>query len=281
MKIRSLATVALVCSLGTAAFAQTITPTTGSGRDQVGGGANTLTATVSQNVSLILPQATALHLDVSDLIFDLNTIGSDSSNMACVYASENEDSVTQLTDNFYNQKQVLPLGTSYNLSQASWPNISLNGKGVVTNYPPINVNKTTGELVTGSKNYFVCYRTFLLQKFSNGKSFDLTLRRSDDMGATDAIRNIYAQDNTCDGAGQPTGLYKITDTSTHMIPKNLAMGTTGSHTGNARGKCGYKSWLDDLVIVAIPVDGESYGKSKAVLEYTLATTAFATDTLVK
>ena len=31
------------------------------------------------------------------------------------------------------------------------------------------------------------------------------------------------------------------------------------------------------ILVAIPVDGESYGKSKAVLEYTLATTAFATD----
>ena len=61
-----------------------------------------------------------------------------------------------------------------------------------------------------------------------------------------------------------------------MIPKNLSMGTTGSHTGNARGRCGYKSWLDDLVIVAIPVDGESYGKSTATLEYTLATTAFDT-----
>ncbi len=276
MKIRSLATVALVCSLGTAAFAQSISPTTGSGRDQVGGGAGTLTATVSQNVSLILPQATALHLDVSDLVFDLNTIGTASANMACVYANTDEDQVTQLGDNFYNQKQVLPLGTSYNLSAQSWPNVTLNGKGQVFNYPPINVDKTTGELVAGSKNYFVCYRTFFLQKFSNGKSFDLTLRRSDDMKAADAIHNIYAQDNTCDGAGQPTGLYKITDTATHMIPKNLAMGTTGSHTAsdNARGRCGYKSWLDDLVIVAIPVNGESYGKSKAVLEYTLATTAF-------
>ncbi len=277
MKIRSLATAALVCSLGTAAFAQTVAPTTGSGRDQVGGGAGVLTATVSQNVSLILPQATALHLDVSDLVFDLNTIGTASANMACVYANTDEDQVTQLGDNFYNQKQVLPLGTSYNLSAQSWPNVTLNGKGQVFNYPPINVDKTTGELVTGSKNYFVCYRTFLLQKFSNGKSFDLTLRRSDDMKASSAIRNIYAQDNTCDNAGQPTGLYKISDVSTHMIPKNLAMGTTGSHTGNARARCGYKSWLDDLVIVAIPVDGESYGKSTAVLEYTLATTAFPTD----
>ena len=59
-----------------------------------------------------------------------------------------------------------------------------------------------------------------------------------------------------------------------MIPKLLTLGTTGSHTGSARGRCGYKSWLDDLVIVAIPVDGESYGKTKAVLEYTLQTTAF-------
>jgi hypothetical protein len=277
MKIRTFAAVALACSLGSVAGAQVIAPTTGSGADHVGGGAGVLTATVSQNVSLILPQATALHLDVSDLVFDLNTIGDSSTkaggNMACVYANTNEDVESTLGADSYSQKQTLPLGTYYTLSKESWPNIGLVGKGLVTNYPPIQIG-ANGELVAGSKNYFVCYRTFFIQKFSNGKSFDLTLRRSDDMSAPNAIRNVYAQDNTCDNAGAGTGLYKIGSTATHMIPKSLTMGTTGSHTGDARGRCGYKSWLDDLVIVAIPVDGESYGKSTAVLEYTLQTTAF-------
>jgi hypothetical protein len=263
MNIRTFAVAALVCSLGTAAFAQ-IMPTTGTGADQVGGGAGTLSASVTQNVSLILPQATALHLDVSNLIFDLNKIGTDP-NMACVYANSPED-VEQ-------GGSTLPLGTYY---QLAWPKVTPVGSGVVTNYPPIKLDKNN-ELVTGSKNYFVCYRTFYLQKFSNGKSFALQLSRDEGTGSS-AIHNIYAQDNVCDSSGANTGLYKITTTPRSMLPTGLTMGTTGSHTASGgagvRDRCGYKSWLDDLVVVAIPVNGETYGTSTAKLTYTLTTTAF-------
>ena len=293
MKIRSLALTVLTCTLGSAAFAQTtISPTTGGGADALAKGENT--ATVQQLITLRLPKATALHLDVTNLLFDLTALdgagwadratgkvgGVDfGGQMVCVYGLQNTDVVTPLGDNFYNQKQILPLGTSYNLSKESWPNISVNGGGVVNTYPPIRIG-ANGELVTGSKNYFVCYRTFLLQKFSNGTSWDLTVKRVDDVTRPRAIKNIYIQDNPCDSAGAATGLYRLGGSEAegqplHLVPKNLNFGPTGSRTGGeARERCGYKSWLDDLIIVALPVDGELNGDNTATLEYTLATTAW-------
>jgi hypothetical protein len=279
MKLKTMAMVALVCSMGTAAFAQ-IVPTTGSGADAKNIG--TSSANVSQSVSMILPQATALHLDVTDLKFDLNLIGGKDNSIACVYGLQDTDKVDQLGDTFWNQKQSKPLGTSYNLSAQSWPNISLNGGGEVTSYPPIKIGEN-GELVKGSKGYFVCYKTFFLQTFSNGYVFDLTMKRSDDMTRPNAIKSIYAQANSCDTAGAGTGLYKIGSTAMHMVPTNLNFGTTGSRTGGVpgevgdaavRARCGYKSWLDYLVVVALPVDGEAAGTNTATLEYTLTTTAF-------
>ena len=292
MKIRSLILTALTCAMGSAAFAQTtIAPTTGGGADALAKGENT--ASVQQLITLRLPKATALHLDVTNLLFDLTALdGPDwaaratgkvggvdfGGQMVCVYGLQDTDSVVQLGDNFYNQKQILPLGTSYNLSAASWPNISVNGGGVVNTYPPIRIG-ANGELVTGSKNYFVCYRTFLLQKFSNGTSWDLTVKRVDDVTRPRAIKNIYIQDNPCDSAGAATGLYKLGGSEAagqplHLVPKNLNFGPTGSRTPEARSRCGYKSWLDDLIIVALPVDGELNGDNTATLEYTLATTAW-------
>ena len=299
MKIRSLVLTALTCTLGSAAFSSavaqvaagpTVAPTTGGGADAIAKGENS--AMVEQLITLRLPKATALHLDVTSLLFDLTALdginwaaraasgaaADTGGQMSCVYGLQNTDAVTQLGDNFYNQKQVLPLGTSYNLSAASWPNISLNGGGAVNTYPPIRIG-ANGELVANSKNYFVCYRTFLLQKFSNGTSWDLTVQRTDDVTRPRAIKNIYMQDNPCDTAGAGTGLYKLGGSEAvgqplHLVPKNLNFGPTGSRTGTSRERCGYKSWLDDLIIVALPVDGELNGDNTATLQYTLATTAW-------
>ena len=292
MKIRSLALTVLTCTLGSAAFAQTtIAPTTGGGNDALAKGIDT--ASVQQLITLRLPKATALHLDVTNLLFDLTALdGPDwaaraagkaggvdfGGQMVCVYGLQDTDAVTPLGDNFYNQKQIFPLGTSYDLSATSWPSITVKGGGVVNTYPPIRIG-ANGELVTGSKNYFVCYRTFLLQKFSNGTSWDLTVKRVDDVTRPRAIKNIYIQDNPCDTAGAGTGLYKLGGSEAagqplHLVPKNLNFGPTGSRTPEARSRCGYKSWLDDLIIVALPVDGELNGDNTAALQYTLTTTAW-------
>ncbi len=292
MKVRTLVSLATTIMLGAAAFAQgdptVIGPTTGGGADAYAKGDNS--ATVSQLLTLRLPKATALHLDVTDLLFDLTGLNGTNwasraasganvdfaSQMVCVYGLQDTDSISQLGDNFYNQKQYLPLGTSY--SPQAWPNVKINGGPIVNTYPPIRVG-ANGELIQGSKNYFVCYRTFKLQKFSNGASWDLTVQRTDDVTRPRALKHIYIQDNPCDTFGAATGFYKLGASEAqgqplHLVPKNLNFGPTGSRTPTNRNNCGYKSWLDDLIIVALPVDGELNGDNTANLQYTLTTTAW-------
>lgn len=271
-----------VLALAPLALAQapTVSPTTGGGPDAVSKGENQ--AAVNQTVELILPKATALHLDVTTLTFDLTAMdgpnwpnsGADfGGKMVCVYGLANEDVHTQLGDNFYNQVQTLPLGTSYSVGPNGWPQIVVNGGPAVTAYPPIKLDKD-GQLVPGSKNYFVCYRTFILQKFSNGKQWDLVVSRNDPQGAQ-SIQHLYIQDNPCDTFGAATGLYELPNGGMlHLVPKNLQAGPTGSRSKDNPQNCGYKSWLDDLVVVAVKVNGELWGKSTANLTYTLATTAW-------
>ena len=260
------------------AQAPTVSPTQGNGPDAYAKGQDQ--AAVNQTVELILPKASALHLDVTTLTFDLTGLDGEGwptsdpdfmGKMVCVYGRQDQDVKTQLGDNFYNQVQTLPLGTSY--SVATWPNVTINGGGTVTAYPPIKLNQD-GELVPGSKNYFVCYRTFILQKFSNGTQWDLTVTRNDPDQAQ-GIQHLYIQDNPCDTFGAATGLYELPNGATlHLVPGNLQAGPTGSRSGNNPERCGYKSWLDDLVVVAVKVNSDLWGKSTANLTYTLATTAW-------
>ncbi len=270
----------LVAALALAplALAQQVRPTTGDGPDAYAKGENS--AAVNQVIELILPKATALHLDVTTLTFDLtsldgaqwpNSTPDFGNQMVCVYGLTDQDVKTQLGDNFYNQVQTLPLGTSYGVAQ--WPYIVINGGGPVTAYPPIKLDKD-GQLVPGSKNHFVCYRTFILQKFSNGKKWELQVSRNDPQGAQ-GIQHLYIQDNPCDTFGAATGLYELPNgASLQLVPKDLQLGPTGYRSGNNPQRCGYKSWLDDLVVVAVKVNADLWGKSTAHLTYTLATTAW-------
>ena len=131
------------------AQAPTVAPTKGNGPDAYAKGADS--AAVNQTIELILPKATALHLDVTTLTFDLtgldgakwpNSNPDFGGQMVCVYGLADKDVQTKLGDNFYNQVQTLPLGTSY--KPATWPNIVINGGGAVTAYPPIKLDKDGG-----------------------------------------------------------------------------------------------------------------------------------------
>ena len=119
------------------AQAPTVSPTQGNGPDAYAKGQDQ--AAVNQTVELILPKASALHLDVTTLTFDLTGLDGEGwptsdpdfmGKMVCVYGRQDQDVKTQLGDNFYNQVQTLPLGTSY--SVATWPNVTINGGGTVT-----------------------------------------------------------------------------------------------------------------------------------------------------
>jgi len=236
-------------------------------------------ATVNQQVNVTVPPVTALHNTAGALTFDIGDLGSQGTDWYCVQGPTSGGQIGTLNpatgdyelglgSDFYGQTQVLPMGTYY--SATSWPNVTIHGTQV-TQYPPANV--TDGVLVAGSKNYFVCYRTFILQTFSNYSNYDLQVTRSD-AGANQAYPEpVYIQGNTyCSyTADAGTGLFALRPGSAdpaHLIPASLGTGPTGAKAEEC-GQPGYKSWLDDLIVVAVKIDGEHYGTSSTQLTYTL------------
>lgn len=260
-----------VCAV---AGAQTVAPSISTDADQVNKGATS--ASVKQNVNLILPQATALHLTASSLDFDISKIGQQDANWYCAYGLTNGDQASALTpkDEFWGQTQTLPLGTSYDV--ATYPNIAVKAGKQVTSYPPVEL--VNGKVDNATKNYFVCYRTFILQKFSNVGNYRLSVSRdapTGDMGH----QMLYIQEDPCNAWGQATGLYKLDEgTNKILTPRSLTEGTTGKQA-SASSKDGRNvcrkgtSWLDDVIVVAVVVDGDKAGKNTAVLTYTLESSA--------
>lgn len=277
--IRRLLLASALLTVAAVGFGQTtfvINPTTESGPDAIAKG--TTQATVDQTVKLILPQATALHLDASTLTFDLTALDGDEwddrassgarpkgFDLACVY-TKGPDEVSNLGANFWGQQQVIPGGIAYQITNANpYPKISVTGEAVV-NYPPLKLDGD-GELVEGSKDYFVCYQSFVIQLFSNFAFWDLQVARQDT--TNQGIEHLYVQGNVCSDFGDPTGLYALTNGSTiHLIPKSLTAGTTGDRV-NANCLNTNSSWLDVLGVMAVKINSDSHGTSTANLKYTL------------
>src|SRR5690625_585172 len=123
-----------------------------------------------------------------------------------------------------------------------------------------------GELIGGSKNYFVCYQTFILQKFSNYADWNLTVSRSGD-----ATYDMYVQDNTFCSFNIPaaTGFFRLPKGGEiNLLPSRF----TGDTTGDLANNCAQagKSWLDDLVVVAVKVNGRPHTTHCAALTYTIS-----------
>ena len=277
---KTLFVLGILALAGSFAMAQyVVQPTVEDGPDAYDKGVDA--ASVDQTVILRVPQATALHLDVTELVFDITSLDGEgwpesttdfAPYMVCVYGTSEFD--VEMGGGFFGQQQVLPLGTYYAVGPNGWPEIEVvNHNGLVTAYPPIQFDGE-GELVPGSKNHFVCYRTFILQKFSNGSQWDLSVERTDDAAAEGALQHIYIQDNPCDTFGQGTGFYELGDEPLQLVPEALGTGPTGFRSATNPEVCGFKSWLDDLVVVAVKVNADYAGDNAAVLQYTLATTAW-------
>ncbi len=300
---------ALMCASAALAQDNTIqftAPVTNGESYDTATGANGNKATVQQKVNLILPQATGLHLTANELNFDISQIGQQGNDWACVYGNnyQGNDVSSGFDGGWSGQKQTLPLGVAYTTANLPFGKINVPGKKV-TSYPPIEFtgSKDAGNLVAGSKNHFVCFRIFKLQKFSNLGNFDLTVTRSGGMttadakpggnpGSTEGTFQVYMQDNPCyvwnragNDGGNATGLYEVKQGGTiHLIPKAMGVGTTGALAASSPENCfakdkdgNYqgKSWLDDLVVVAVKVDGDKFGKNSTTLTYTLNSSAAA------
>lgn len=255
--------------------------------DGISGG-NGSTATVSQTLTVTVPKATALHLTVGQLNFNIANIGKQGNDWACVsgpasgassYGKLNPatgDYQVHLGQDFWNQTQTLPMGTYYGYVSGSWttaagPRLYIHGGSVITQYPPIQMND--GQLVAGSKQYFVCYRTFALQTFSNWSNYDVAVTRSNPSSGA-YTEPVYIQGNTfCSLKNDAaTGLYALGGSdgmkTAHLIPQGLAVGPTGQQAETC-GQPGLKSWLDEAVVVAVKIDGEHYGANTTTLTYTM------------
>jgi hypothetical protein len=270
--------------LGVAAAQIVISPTVTTDPDVIAKGAQS--ASVQQVVELELPQATALHLATGTIEFDLTALDGDDwaaraasgaqptdFGYACVYVS-GADVVNGLGSAFWGQTQVIPGGIAY--AADTWDQIHLvyfgnglsgnvpDGERVVT-YPPIRIG-ADGKLVEGSKEYFVCYQTFVIQLFSNWDYFRLQVSRTD---TTDqGIEHLYVQGNTCNEFGSGTGLYDLPNGQTRdLLPRALTAGPTGSR--NAAGCNPNSSWMDLLGVLAVKVNADHFGTSTANLTYTL------------
>lgn len=285
-KLTVLLMIVAAASFG-AAFAQAVLvpldPTTGGGGTAMTDGSS---AHVDQTVNLTLPTAYGIAIDdAATLSFDLSNLTSTNGvggELVCVTGIPNDkneivDQVDATTG------AVKPLGTFYSIG-ASFPDIIINGGEEVTQYPPVVV-PDSGAIDLNSKRYFVCYKSFILEKFANVGGWNVTVSRSDD--TLNALGDMFLQDNMCSAFGADTKLFPLLDQGSlglfqgatdSRILASLAE-TTGEAANGANDltdACGYgdpTSWLNDLVVLAIEIDGQHAGTSSSTLTYTIQATA--------
>ncbi|HKI55527.1 MAG TPA: hypothetical protein VKB31_00130 [Trueperaceae bacterium] len=228
-------------------------------------------AAVNQTVNLTLPQVYGIAIDdAANLNFDLGNLGAQT---VCVTGIPN-DKGQIVSDTAPSGVGQYPLGTFYTVGE-NFPDISINGGAQIAQYPPIAINQETGAVDLNSKKHIVCYKSFVLEKFSNVPGWDVTVQRAD---ATSTLGNMWVQDNICSAWGGTTGLLPLSDGST--VDLFAGAGTnvidqTNMTTGAAAASCTYgspTSWLNDLVVVAIEIDGQQAGTTSSTLTYTIQAT---------
>lgn len=252
-----------------------LTPTTdGGGVYNTHSGAYANGVSVNQRVNLILPRAFGLAIDTAHhLNFDLRHLSDKNSQIVCVSGTKAVDV------NVGNDGGVHPMGTYYTFG-ASFPNVSVQGGKQITTYPPVAYN-TDGTVDTSSKQYFVCYKSFVLEKFSNVSGWHVSVSRND--ASSNALGNVYIQDNLCSafGSESQTYLFPLPDQgsvanlfkgASEDVLGNLTH-TTGYDAASKPAACGSNtSWLNDLVVMAIEIDGQPAGRNSSVLTYTIQAT---------
>lgn len=247
-----------------------LVPTTGGGGTYILG-ANS--AAVNQLVNVNIPQAYGLAIDdAASIAFDLSTDWS-KTQMVCVTGLAVDGTIA---DQPGPSGGVYPLGTHYTIQ---FPNITVLGGNEVTNYPPIAYTGEPGTAINvGSKGDFVCYRSFYLEKFANTKGWDVTVQRTDGQNSGGlASTPMYVQDNVCAAPSAATGMFPLANNDTVDLFANapdsvLAIQnmTTGAAAEAGGTVCGQPtSWLNDLVVLAIKVDGNQAGNFNTTLTYTI------------
>lgn len=207
--------------LGCAAAAQPITTT----------GTNMASVDLSGRVELI--PLTSLRLPLTELTFDLTS--SAAAPPDCVVGSAQLD--VPLPTSTFQQPAVAPAGTSLHVQ--TFPNVTISGG------QPANM----GDLPS-SDPALVCYRTFVLEAFSNRPNWQLTIDRLEAPAATQ-LRTLYVG-AACKGE-EDLAIFSLATQETALL-------TRPSSSADCR---------EVLVAVAIKPALESAGSSATVLRYTL------------
>lgn len=279
--LRRLGFLLAMASLFMMASAQVVIDPVGDTGDADLNPSGTTEATVEQRVVLSLPQMTAIHLNAPEIVFDL-TGENWAEGLTCVTSTGPD---VPLAAAFHNQDQTVPGGIAYRSN--GWNEIVLTYAGngysttnmvdvpntaLATQYAPAEFDDD-GRLIPGSKDYFVCYQTFIMQLFSNAGEDDggwsLHVNRNDT--GSQGIDHLYIQANSCAHFGDGTGLYALEHgESLNLLPTNMTGDTTGALATREGSSCDLnKSWLDILGVIAVKVNSDLAGDSVANLIYTL------------
>lgn len=239
-RLRGLLASGLV-AVATAAFAQATD--TGSGE-----------VLVSPLLTVTVPSVAELRLDASEVTFDL-TSSLQSQTMACVYGHEDIDLQGSSVDAF-GQPTVFPLGTGF--WQSAHRQVVVDGAGAVADYPPLRFD-AGGEAVPLSDRDFVCYRSFVLRRFSNLPGWELTVERAAGDEAGDGSTHLYVRASGCTPSPSRQGLHALDPGDRHLL---------------ACAESSDPCFEGDVVVLAVKVAAARAGETPAHLVYTLMSPLF-------
>lgn len=209
-------------------------------------------AAIAPEIAVTIPSVAQLAIGASTLTFDL---GADlaSAELACVHGPDRGD-VFGGSD-ASGTETALPMGTGFR--RGEYPRIQVEGRGAVAGYPGLAIARD-GEMQPGSDEDFVCYRTFLLQRFSNLPGWELTVER-------DAVQDegfperIYIRNSGCTGGSELQGLVPL------FAGQRLRLADADTSAYCPEG---------DVLVLATPSAGARGGVARTRLMYTLFAPVF-------
>lgn len=209
----------------------------------------TTVVAVPAQLTVSIPSLAELRLDVADVRFDLGE-GLQSSTMACVYGPTGSDPVAATDPQLGYQTAVYPLGTGFR--HLDHPAVTVEGREPASDFPPLTM-QDGGEPRPRSDEDFVCYRSFLLRRYTSASEWHLSVERPAGDGA-DLPGSIYVQDAGCSDRSDLRGLFPLYAGQRQL----LASSESSEPCPNG-----------DVIVLAVKAGAARGGESRAHLVYTM------------
>jgi hypothetical protein len=202
-------------------------------------------------LTVTVPMVAELRLAAAEVDFDLGG-GLQSRTLVCVYGFQGGDPAAAT----FEGATVFPLGTGFR--QGEHPAVVVEGAGAVTGFPPLRLD-AGGQAVARSEEDFVCYRTFLLRRFSNLPGWQLTVERPASDGSSGGPASLYIRDSGCRESGSLQGLHPLDPGERRVLA-----------SAGASDPC----FEGDVVVLAAKIAAVRAGETPAHLVYTLMAPLF-------